>query len=271
MEITNGGNVLEEIEERELKPAIKIVISGGQVNINTDNGTINANQSNKSETVEKRIIIENKCNNNRIPNSGEKNNWVIMLGVLALFFAVGVYVKYRWQIRLGIIIVSLLIELLTCTIYYRGKKNRILYDKNLKQIGNFNMISVLIIPLLIGIISSPIYNSKIDFDCFKERMMTNNLIRIYFTNPSSKYILFQIMGLIFIVIFLIYIVWSDLYVISVINIALEKKGQKFWKQLLEWTCGKSKEGSKHIKIGLVCISVSVVMIMGIVPYILDSI
>ena len=79
------------------------------------------------------------------------------------------------------------------------------------------------------------------------------------------------MGLIFIVIFLIYIGWSDLYVISVINIALEKKGQKFWKQLLEWTCGKSKEGSKHIKIGLVCISVSVVMIMGIVPYILDSI
>ena len=52
-----------------------------------------------------------------------------------LIFAVGVYVQYRWQILLGFIVISLLIELLTCTIYYKGKKNGILYDKNLQQIG----------------------------------------------------------------------------------------------------------------------------------------
>lgn len=61
---------------------------------------------------------------------------------------------------MGVVVISLLIELLTCVIYYKGKKNGILYDKNLKQIGIFNMVSVSLIPILIGIISSPIDKKK---------------------------------------------------------------------------------------------------------------
>ena len=74
-------------------------------------------------------------------------------------------------------------------------------------------------------------------------------------------------GLLFTGVFLIYIVRSDLYIVAVLNVAMEKKGQKFWKQLLKWTCGKSKEGGKHIKMGLFLIAISV--IMTIMPYILS--
>ncbi len=67
------------------------------------------------------------------------------------------------------------------------------------------------------------------------------------------------------------IVWSDLYIIAVLNVAMEKKGKRFWKRLLKWTCGKSKEGSKHIKMGLFWIAISVIMTTGIVSYILSLI
>ena len=49
---------------------------------------------------------------------------------------------------------------------------------------------------------------------------------------------------------------------------LEKKGQKFWRLLLKWTCGKSKEGGKHIKSGIILIAISIIMTIGILPYIL---
>ena len=52
---------------------------------------------------------------------------------------------------------------------------------------------------------------------------------------------------------------------------MEKKGQKFWKLLLKWTCGKSKEGSKHIKTGIVWMVISVIMTIGVLPYILSLI
>ncbi len=271
MRITNGGYVLEENKDSSSKTIIQVIISGEQVNISTDNGTVNANQNNETKMVEKQIIIKNKSKNyNQNPNgkSGESDDGTRVIGGLALIFAMGLYVQYRWQILLGVVVISLLIELLTCMIYYKGKKNGILYDKNLKQIGIFNMVSVSLIPILIGIISSPIYNSKIDFDYLKQQIIANGSIQAYFTNPSGQYAMFQMVGLFFIGLFLIYIVWSNLYIIAVLNVAMEKKGQKFWRLLLKWTCGKSKEGGKHIKLGIILIAISIIMTIGILPYIL---
>lgn len=265
---------MEENKDSGSKAIIQVIVSGGQVNISTDNGVVNANQNNETPIVEKQIIIENKSKNyNQKPNrkSGESDDGTLILGGLALIFAAGFYVQYRWQILLGFIVISLLIELLTCMIYYKGKKNGILYDKNLKQIGIFNMVSVSLIPILLGIISSPIYNSKIDFDYLKQQVITNGPIQAYFTNPSGQYAMFQMGGLFCTGLFLMYIVWSDLYIIAVLNVAMEKKGQKFWKLLLKWTCGKSKEGGKHIKAGIILIVISVIMTIGILPYILSLI
>lgn len=57
MRITNGGYVLEENKNSSSKTIIQVIVSGGQVNISTDNGTVNANQNNETKMVEKQIII----------------------------------------------------------------------------------------------------------------------------------------------------------------------------------------------------------------------
>lgn len=66
---------------------------------------------------------------------------------------------------------------------------------NLQQIGIFNMVSVWVIPILICIINSPIYNSQINFDYLKQQIIINGLIQTYFTNPSGQYAMFQMVGL----------------------------------------------------------------------------
>ena len=69
MRITNGGYVLEENKDSSSKTIIQVIISGEQVNISTDNGTVNANQNNETKMVEKQIIIKNKSKNyNQNPN-----------------------------------------------------------------------------------------------------------------------------------------------------------------------------------------------------------
>lgn len=253
---------MEKNKDDGLNTIMQFNIIGNQVNVSTDNGLVNANQTNEAKVAEKYIRIENKPKNyirDQNRKGGEVDDGIILLAGLALIFAVGWYIQYRWKILFLFIVISLLIELLTCIIYYKGKKERILYDKNIQQIGIFNMIFVWVIPLLICIINSPIYNNKIDFADLKQQIKINGLVHTYFTNSSEQYAMFQMIGLFFMGGFLLYIIWTDLYIIAVLNVVRGKKGQWFWKCLLKWTCGKSRVGGKHIKIGLIWIFISIIM------------
>lgn len=266
-----------EKEVKDSKTVVQYFISGKQVNINTGNGVVNARQDNEGQKIEKQIIIINKQYNNYTQTSRQtgassgSDNGLLFLGALLLFAVTRVYVEYRWHIRLGIVAISLIIELITVLIYYKGKKNHILYDKNLKEIAIFNMISIIMIPILIGVISSPIYNNRIDFTILEQEIVTKGVLQAYFDCSFGKYAIFQVVGLLFVGFFLIYIVISDLYIIAVLNIVMEKKGQWFWRWLLRRTCGKSKDGINHIKIGMFWLVFSIMMTIGVLPYVLSLI
>lgn len=266
-----------EKEEKDPKPVVQYFISGKQVNINTGNGVVNARQDNKGQNIEKQIVIINKQYNNytqksyQTGTSSGSDNGLLFLGALILLAATSVYVEYRWHIRLGIIAISLVIELITILIYYKGKKKHILYDKNLKEIATFNMLSIIMIPILIGVISSPIYNNTIDFKILEQEIVTKGMLKAYLDCSFGKYAMFQMVGLLFVGIFLIYIVISDLYIIAVLNIVMEKKGQWFWRWLLRRTCGKSKDGINHIKMGMFWLMFSIILTIGVLPYVLNLI
>ncbi len=259
-------------EKDNLKPIVQYIIYGNQVNLANGNGVINAQQDNHiNQPVEKQIIIVNKPYSNAQNSSTTKatgdldNSALFVAGVLVLI-AAGYYVQYRWQIRLGVIAISLIIELLTCMIYCKGKKNRVLYDKNLKRIAIFNMVSVIMILVLIGLISSPICNSNVDFDILEQQIISKGIIQAFLTLSVGQYAMFQMTGMLSIGIFLIYIIISDLYIIAVLNIVMEKMGQWFWRWLLRKTCGKSKDGIEHIKTGVILLVVSFILTIGILPY-----
>lgn len=263
---------MDTSEKDTSKPMLQYVIYGNQVNVNNGNGVINAKQDNPiNQPVEKQIIIVNKPYSNVQKSSttkatGNSDDGIFFVAGIIVFIAAGYYVQYRWQIRLGVIVISLIIELLTYMIYCKGKKNRVLYDKNLKQIAIFNMISDIMIPVLIGVISSPIYNSNVNFDILEQQIISKGIIQAFITLPVGRYAVFQMVGMLIIGIFLIYIVVSDLYIIAVLNIVMEKRGQWFWRWLLRKACRKSKDGIEHIKIGVILLVFSIILTIGILPY-----
>lgn len=259
-------------EKDNLKSIVQYNIYGNQVNVNNGAGVINAQQDNHiNQPVEKQIIIVNKPYSNAQNSSttkatGDSDEGILFVAGVLVLIAAGYYVQYRSQIRLGVIVIYLIIELLTYMVYRKGKKNRVSYDKNLKQIAIFNMVSVIMIPVLIGLISSPIYNSNVNFDILEQQIITKEIIQAFITLPVGQYAMFQMVGMLFIGIFLIYIMISDLYIIAVINIVMEKRGQWFWRWLLRKTCGKSKDGIEHIKTGVILLAVSFILTIGILPY-----
>ena len=48
---------MEENKDSSSKTIIQVIVSGGQVNISTDNGMVNANQNNETKMVEKQINL----------------------------------------------------------------------------------------------------------------------------------------------------------------------------------------------------------------------
>lgn len=84
---------MEENRDGSPKNIIKLNISGGQINISTGNGVVNANQNDEPKIIEKQVIIDNESQNytrNRKRNNGETDNNTVLLGGLVLIFAVGV-------------------------------------------------------------------------------------------------------------------------------------------------------------------------------------
>lgn len=79
-----------------------------------------------------------------------------------------IYLDFRFQVQLGLAIASIVIEVTTYLVYYNSKKTQVIYGKNIKEMLYFNMFSILCILLLIGVINSPIYTSKINLDSFNQ-------------------------------------------------------------------------------------------------------
>lgn len=74
---------MEENRDGGSKTIIQLIISGGQVNISTDNGEVNANQNNEPKIIEKQVII--------------KQNLRIILGIEIERVERRIMVQYYWE------------------------------------------------------------------------------------------------------------------------------------------------------------------------------
>ena len=234
---------------------IYCTFNNSQINISTDNGTVNAVQAN-------------------IPKTGEwsnsDNGMAIIIGcALIIMTAMGFYVQYRWLVLIGFIVTSSLIAILTCSIYYIDRKNKFLYNRDLSQIVFFNILSDCLILISIIFICSPFYNRENDFAFLNQQILTDGSISAYFTNPLAQYALCQMMGLFFVGLLLIHIMLSDLYVIADINVMAKKKGDKFWKLLSKLTYNKLRTGKKHIVLGIILLFAGLIFISGLFAYVVD--
>lgn len=263
--------------EKEVKNNQNIIfnVTGGQINIANNNGKVEARQYRNNEKSKTKVIvikdtkIEKQTSKDSSVTSSNSGYETIILAGIILLILTRTYLNYHLQVKLGLVITSIAIEMITCLVYYNGKKVGIIYGENIKEISYFNMISIIIVPILIGIVSSPIYTSKVNFDILIQAIKSQNLFIAFFNSEFGYYAIFQMVGMLFLVLFMIYIISSDIYIIAIISIVSGKKGQWFWNCLLKLTYGGNRNWKSHVSVGLIFMIISILFAGGIFPYIID--
>ena len=100
------------------------------------------------------------------------------------------YSNYRFQVQVGLVLATLIIESATLFTYHNSKKAKLIYGQNIK-ILQFNLISIFSIPILIGIINTPLFMSKINLDLFNQSVVKKGIIMTLLNTDYFYYVCFQ--------------------------------------------------------------------------------
>lgn len=213
------------------------------------------------------MVEDNK--NKRLTTSDGSGDQLFWLGLVGILILTAFYLDYRLEVQLGLVFASVIIEVATVWAYYNSRKAQVIYGKNIKEILYFNIVGILCIPLLIGIINMPLYTSKIDLVAFKQSVDMDGIVKALFNSEYAYYALFQMLGMISLAFFILHIVCSDFYIIAVTNIVIGRRGKWFWKILFKLTYKRGRDWKKHVMIGILFLIMSILCVIGIVPYIID--
>lgn len=273
----NSENTLNENKRNDNKKEvvinvvenqINLVTDEGQINIATDKGQIKANNNQKSLTdIPKKVIIQDN-KNNKSTTSGGLGDELFGIGIVAVIILTVLYTNYCLKVQVGLVLASLIIEVATVFTYYNSKRAKLIYGKNIKEILYFNLITILIIPMLIVIINSPLFTIKNNLELFKQSVDKNGIIVAFGHSEYSYFALFQMFGMLLLAIFLLYIITADIYIIAITNIAINRKGKWFWKLLFTITYKRGINWKKHIIIEMVILVISILCVLGIAPNII---
>lgn len=248
---------------------ITINFNGDQINVATNNGQIDAKNYEKDiRNIPKTIVVEDN-KNKRETSSGGSGDQLFWLGLVGMLVLTGFYLDYRFKVQFGLVCASVIIEVATFWAYYNSRKAQVIYGKNIREMSYFNMVGILCIPLLIGIINMPLYTSKIDLDAFKQSVDMDGIVKAFFNSEYAYYALFQMVGMILLAFFMLHIVCSDFYIIAVTNIVIGRRGKWFWNLLFKLTYKRGRDWKTHVTIGILFLVMSIVCVIGIVPYIID--
>lgn len=247
---------------------ITINFNGDQINIATDDGKIDAQKYEKDiRNVPKTIVVEEK--KERVTSSGGSGDQLFWLGLVGMLALTVFYLDYRFEVQVGLVVASVIIEVATVCAYYSSRKTQVIYGKNIKEISCFNMLGILCIPLLIGIINMPLYTSIIDLGALKQSVDMDGIVKAFLNSEYSYYALFQMVGILLLAFFMIHIVCSDVYIIAVTNIVMGRRGKWFWNSLFKLTYKRGRDWKTHVKIGILFLVMSILCVIGIIPYIID--
>lgn len=270
--LTLDGITYFDNEDKEKPQGNIIYINGEQINIATDNAMVTAKQFNDKMDVQKRnipktiVVEENKYKGStKARNSGDEILWIGTLIVIVLTFY---YITYRHQIQLGLVVASIVTEIITCLVYYYSKKAKVFYGKNIKEISYFNMSSILGVPILILFINSPVYTSKIKFDLFVQMADNNGILSAFLNSEYGYYALFQMAGMFLVAMFLVHIISSNIYIIAVTNIAAGSREMWIWNSLFRLTYKRGKSWKQHVKVGVLFLIFSILFATGIFAYVI---
>lgn len=180
----------------------------------------------KSEKVivkEKVVYVNQKKND----DNADLFMWLMLfLGTVA----VAEYIKYSNIVHSIIIIISIAVGIMALGTAFFCMKKGMRFNKQLNLVLIINTLALVIVPWLINLTTKASERQGIDTAILKQEAKLGNM----FGSADLFDILFlmyQIVGLASVIIYMLSILVSNLYLVSLININLDSKWKKIWSMI----------------------------------------
>lgn len=218
--------------------------------------------------IEQRKIIQTTyvdkktVRNNNSNTQGLDGTTIIIFCIVGWLFLVYGFLRFESQIKMILIMSTVILEsFFGVAAYMIIRKNMI--DTKMKAILITNIISTLYIPVMIYLIGNPIINRTLDRQQVLQLMQEDGFVSILFEQGVLGFLIFQVVGVLFIFAYILLTILSTLHLLSMLNLALEGRGKALFTWIFRKTYFVCKTFGCYLVMCIILIVFSTIFILGL--------
>ena len=216
---------------------------------------------------QKQYIINNsgnQCVNSKGTYKSESSygTEIVVVFLLVALFLIYWFLKYEKIICAVVLVLFVFLEVdFLVAEYIITRRYRI--DKSIKYILLFNILATICIPILVSFIKMPIMGPDFDKEAMLNKMQEEGIFTALFDVEVFGFLLYQAMGVIILIVFMIFTLVGMIHVLSMINLVLKNRFGKMWEWFYIKTMGLCKSVKFYISFGLLLLVLSFLCISGV--------
>ena len=216
---------------------------------------------------QKQYIINNsgnQCVNSKGTYKSESSygTEIVVVFLLVALFLIYWFLKYEKIICAVVLVLFVFLEVAFLVAeYIITRRYRI--DKSIKYILLFNILATICIPILVSFIKMPIMGPDFDKEAMLNKMQEEGIFTALFDVEVFGFLLYQAMGVIILIVFMIFTLVGMIHVLSMINLVLKNRFGKMWEWFYIKTMGLCKSVTFYISFGLLLLVLSFLCISGV--------
>ena len=216
---------------------------------------------------QKQYIINNsgnQCVNSKGTYKSESSygTEIVVVFLLVALFLIYWFLKYEKIICAVVLVLFVFLEVAFLVAeYIITRRYRI--DKSIKYILLFNILATICIPILVSFIKMPIMGPDFDKEAMLNKMQEEGIFTALFDVEVFGFLLYQAMGVIILIVFMIFTLVGMIHVLSMINSVLKNRFGKMWEWFYIKTMGLCKSVKFYISFGLLLLVLSFLCISGV--------
>ena len=216
---------------------------------------------------QKQYIINNsgnQCVNSKGTYKSESSygTEIVVVFLLVALFLIYWFLKYEKIICAVVLVLFVFLEVAFLVAeYIITRRYRI--DKSIKYILLFNILATICIPILVSFIKMPIMGPDFDKEAMLNKMQEEGIFTALFDVEVFGFLLYQAMGVIILIVFMIFTLVGMIHVLSMINLVLKNRFGKMWEWFYIKTIGLCKSVKFYISFGLLLLVLSFLCISGV--------
>ena len=214
---------------------------------------------------ERKIIVKEKVVYKEQRSASEDDSTLFVLGIFVLMMvAVVNYIKYVDIIHFVITVISLAVGVMAVGMGIFCIRKGLRFRNDLNLILIFNTLALAIVPALLWQTTWASKKRGIDIELLRKQVIETGGITGLSDFSIALFFAYQIAGLIFVIIYMVVVLISNMYLISLINLNLNSRMKNMWLFINRKTYGLGSNVKKVILGESVFLLISYLMVSGIV-------